>query len=204
MDSLRILWLGLLTVAVATTSSVCQAQKHQDPDNERSFHAAVPLGAERIDLSSGRTMYILATAESPRFEGWRARDTGSQKLLLRADGSPVHFYPQHLEFRLTATAMRPDLLSIDSYGRLNLSAAEINSYLLTLGFRLLVFHGLQVTQVVPETTHLIGMPAEINYDERVYQIAFDLPHAVSTDDRIVLEVLSPGGSRLCKFHLDFF
>jgi hypothetical protein len=203
VNSLQIMRLGLLTVAL-TTVSLCHAQTQQDSDYERSFHSAVPLGAERIDLSSGKTMYILATAESPKFEGLRARDTGAQKMLLRADGSSFRFYPQHLEFRLTATAMRPDLLAIDSYGRLNLSAGEINSYLLALGFRLLIFHALQVTPVEPETMHLIGMPADVDYDERVYQIAFDLPHAVSSDDRIVLEVLSPGGSRLCKFHLDFF
>lgn len=172
--------------------------------DERSLHATVPLGAERIDLSSGETMYILATAESPKFEGWRAVDTGSRKMLLQADGSPAGFFPQHLEFRLTATAMRPDLLTIDSYGRLNLSADEVNAYLLTIGFRVLIFHGLQITRVEPDAIRLIGMPAEVKYNERVYQVGFDLPHAVPMDDRIVLEVLSPSGSRLCKFHLDFF
>lgn len=203
MNSNRSFRIALL-VAACSMSFLCQGQSHSDAPYQRTFRAAVPLGAERIDLSSGKTMYLLVTAESPRFEGMRALDNGSTKALLRADGSRVQFFPKHIEFRITVTAMRPDLLTIDSYGRLNLSPSEINSYLLNLGFRMLIFHGLEITRVTPESNQLIGMPADVNYDERVFQIGFDLPHAVSTDDRIVLEVLSPAGSRLCKFHLDFF
>ena len=45
------------------------------------------------------------------------------------------------------------------------------------------------------------MPPDIPYDERVYQISFDIGRIPITD-RVVLEVLSPSGERLCKFHLD--
>jgi hypothetical protein len=176
----------------------------QQSDNVRSLHALVPLGAERIDLSSSGTMYILTTAESPAFEGWRVVNTGTRTLLLTPDGSPVRYYPRHIEFRITATAMRPGMLDIRPYGTLHLSPDEVNAYLLQLGFRLLIFDGLQVTRVEPQSRRQIGMPAEVHYDERVYQIAFDFPTSVPTQDRIVLEVLSPGGSRLCKFHLDLF
>lgn len=172
---------------------------------EREFHSTVPLGAERIDLRPARNeMYLLATAESPQFEGWHVRDEGDRKALLGADGRPVRFYPEHLSFRLTATAMRPKLLMIDSYGTLNLSEDALNNFLLNLRFRMLVFRGLDMMRVEPNNIKMIGMPADVPYNERIYGITFDLPRAVSTDERIVLEVLSPSGARLCKFHLDFF
>jgi hypothetical protein len=197
-------WIApaFLLIALATAP----AQKvFQSPSYEREFHSAVPLGAERIDLRPARNeMYVLATAESPQFEGWRVREDGERKILLAADGQPVRFYPQRVNFRVTATAMRPKLLMIDSYGTLNLSDDSINSFLLSLRFRLLVFRGLDVARLEPRNIRMIGMPAEVPYDERVYGISFDLPRPVPMDERVVLEVLSATGTRLCKFHLDFF
>lgn len=189
-----------LALVAACNGAVSDATSY-----EREFHSVVPLGAERIDLRpAGRTMYILATAESPTFEGWRARDDGNQRTLLRADGTPVRFFPQHVDFRLTATAMRPDLLMIDTYGTLNLSQEDINDYLLQMNFRLLVFHGLDITRIEPQAVRMLGMPADVQYDERIWQLSFDLPKPVPTTDHIVLEVLSSTGYRVCKFHLEFF
>jgi hypothetical protein len=64
-----------------------------------------------------------------------------------------------------------------------------------------VFHGLRQTIVEPAAVKMIGVPDDMPYDERIYRVAFDLGD-VSLDDRIVLEVLTPSGERLCKFHLD--
>ena len=47
------------------------------------------------------------------------------------------------------------------------------------------------------------MPAEVSYDERIYRIRFNLGR-IPIDDRIVLEVFSPTGERLSKFHVDLF
>jgi hypothetical protein len=175
----------------------------RDAVDERDYHSVVPLGAERIDLKpSKRDMYILATAESPYFEGWHGR--ADEHFLLSADGSKVKYYPRRIDFRLTATAMRPDLLSIDSFGTLHLTEPEVNDYLLHLGFRIIVFHGLQMTRIEPDSVRLLGMPADVPYDERIFRTSFNLPYPVPIDDRIVLEVLSPSGDRLCKFHLDLF
>lgn len=197
-------WIAVvvLSAAVAMASS---SKAPQSSEYEREYHSAVPLGAERIDLRPARTeMYLLATAESPQFEGWRVREDGSRKVLLAADGQPVRFYPQHLNFRLTATAMRPKLLMIESYGTLNISDDAVNTFLLNLRFRMLVFKGLDVTRLEPRNVRMIGMPADVSYGERIYGVSFDLPRPISVDERIVLEVLSPTGTRLCKFHLDFF
>jgi hypothetical protein len=48
---------------------------------------------------------------------------------------------------------------------------------------------------------VVGVPLDVSYDERIYRVAFDLGD-VSMGERIVLEVLSPEGERLTRFHLD--
>jgi hypothetical protein len=194
----KILVFLLLVVA----AGLCENHA-RDPVNDRQYHSIIPLGAERIDLKpSKRELFILATAESPAFEGWHS-PMGAQ-YLLNPDGSRVDFYPGEIGFRLTATAMRPDMLLLDPYGTLTLPDGAINSYLLHLRFRMLIFHGLEITRVQPQAVRLIGMPSEVNYDERIYQMSFNLPRRVPITDRIVVEVLAPAGYRVCKFHLDLF
>lgn len=181
---------------------LCKDHARDSSESERSYHSQVPLGAERIDLRpSKRTLFLLATAESPSFEGWHGPEDGH--LLFTSTGSKVQTYPEQIRFRLTATAMRPDLLTLaDSYGTLSISDSAINAYLLNLRFRMIIFHGIEQSYVPPQYVRLIGMPAEINYDERIFEMGFALPPHVSIYDRVVLEVLSSTGYRVCKFHLD--
>ena len=181
---------------------ICKDHARDSSEFIREYHSQVPLGAERIDLRpSKRSLYLLATAESPGFEGWHGPDDGH--VLFTSNGSKVRAYPQNIKFRLTATAMRPDLLLInDPYGTLSISDAGINNYLLNLRFRLIIFHGLEMTYVDPGYVRLIGMPAQVSYDERIFEMDFALPHLVPISDRMILEVLSPTGYRVCKFHLD--
>lgn len=192
--------LFILIVAVA---GLCKDHARPSPDYDREYHSVIPLGAERIELKpSKRALYILATAESPAFEGWHS--PMDAHYLVRPDGGKVDAYPREIGFRLTATAMRPDMLYLDSFGSLNIPDDAINDYLLHLQFRMIVFHGLEATRVEPESVRLIGMPADVAYDERIYQMSFNLPHRVPISDRIVIEVLAPTGYRICKFHLDLF
>jgi hypothetical protein len=169
----------------------------------QSYDSIVPLGGLKIELKpSNRDMFILASAESPYFDGCYSRTDATG--LFTASGKKVAFYPTHIDFRLTATAMRPKMLDIDTYGALHVPETEINDYLLHLRFDVLVFHGLQKTTIQPSSVQLIGMPADVPYDERVFRISFDSPQQISIYDRMLLEVLSPSGDRLCKFHLDLF
>ena len=48
---------------------------------------------------------------------------------------------------------------------------------------------------------MIGVPDDVPYNERVYRVAFEIG-SVPTDRRMLLEVLTPQGERICKFHLD--
>ena len=48
---------------------------------------------------------------------------------------------------------------------------------------------------------MIGVPADVAYDERVYRISFS-GQKIPVSDRCILEVLSPTGERLTRFHFD--
>ncbi len=180
---------------------LCKDHAHDSSQDERSYHALVPLGAERIELRSAhRSLYLLATAESAYFEGWHGPI--DEHKLFTADGSRVESYPEQLAFRLTATAKYPDLMTIDSYATLSIPENTLNDFLLHLRFQLVVFHGLDEEKIEPHEVRLIGMPASVPYEERIYQVYFNLPHRVPIEDRIVFQVMSPTDYRLCKFHLD--
>lgn len=70
-----------------------------------------------------------------------------------------------------------------------------------LHFRLKVFHGVEYRYIPPSFVELVGLPNDVRYNERIYRMGFELAK-VPIEDRIVIEVLSPNGDRLCKFHLD--
>jgi hypothetical protein len=45
---------------------------------------------------------------------------------------------------------------------------------------------------------LIGVPAEIAYDERVFRVSFDVGQ-IPVSDRVILEVTSPEGEGVTHF-----
>ena len=47
---------------------------------------------------------------------------------------------------------------------------------------------------------MIGVPADVPYDERVYRVNFDLPDNEPVTERFVLEVIRPRGERLARLH----
>ncbi len=170
------------------------------PEEELQFHALVPLGVEGFTLGSpDRKFYLMALAEDPSFEGMHQKHVDSRRVLLDANGRQVTYFPRKLSFRVTATTWADKLESID-YFQLH-APADTNSFLLGLRFRLRIFRGLKARTLSASSVDLIGMPADISYEERIYRVTFDIGH-VPVEDRIVLEVLSPSGDRLCKFHLD--
>jgi hypothetical protein len=181
----------------ARTSS---AQAHQR--EELQLHQVVPLGNETFMVYPGRhTLYLMASAENPQFEGWKVVSVNGRRQLQDAHGNAVRFFPRDLSFRVSAIATRPGMLA-EVQQPLGLEiGSPLNEYLLNLKFRLKIFRGLKVTALEPASVELIGVPADVPEEERVYRVNFQL-HDVPTQDRVVLEVLSPEGERVCKFHLD--
>ena len=165
------------------------------------YQARVPLGWESFKVrSSGICFYLLGTVESPKFDGWQKVTVKERSHLYDASGQPVRAYPEEVQFRITASA-REKLLENQPFTIA--SAIPMNDYLLHLRFRLKVYHGVDWRIVRPASVEAIGMPADVSYDERIYRIRFNLGN-IPIDDRLVLEVFSPTGERLSKFHVDLF
>ncbi len=195
--------LAFLTLAspIAMHAGSPSPSSRSEVSND-SFQDRIPLGIVSLFARPvRRTLYVMGTARSAAFRGWRPTQGDRWRPVEHADGTPVTQFPRRLSFRVTASALLPDMPSVDR--DLLDGVSDLNALLISLGFRLKIFHGLDVTAVEPDAIEMIGMPADVPYDERVYRIGFILPRPVSIDDRLVLEVLDSNGERLCKFHLEF-
>ncbi len=166
-----------------------------------AVNGRIPLGLESFRMQpGGHEFYLLASVENAEFDGLYRITNSNRHELFRSNQSVVRFYPDHLQFRVTGSTREKIAqdLPLDMTSKLG-----INDLLSGLHFRLKVFHGLDYRYVKPSVAEMIGMPSEVNYDERVYQVVFDVKK-IPIEDRVVMEVLSPNGERLCKFHLDLF
>jgi hypothetical protein len=189
-----------LTLLSSITGLARPHKAEEDDSSEQRFQARIPLGIEGFFLRPERRMlYVMTTADSPSFDGWRLIEHGSDKALLDRDGSPVHYFPQQVHFRVTATTML-ELLDIDT--TLLDVDGSLNDFLRGLSFRLKVFHGLQLVTLAPDSIDIVGVPTDVSSEERVFRANFTLP-PTPIGDRMMLEVLTPKGERLCKFHLEF-
>jgi len=189
---------GLLLFSLLGTRGSSCAQVFSEPDVE--YHSIVPLGAEGFDIQgANRKIYLLASAENGSFEGMRRVKRGARRLILAGDGTPLRSYPRFLHFRVTATARGNENLGAQTSPIPPVS--DLNSYILKLGFRVKIFHALDYTLLEPQSVDLVGMPADVPYDERIFRLTFELDN-MPLEDRLVLEILTPEGNRLCKFHLE--
>jgi hypothetical protein len=193
-------WMRRMAAVVLAFAVAAGAEKSANVELE--LHSVLPLGHEIFTVYPDRhTLYLMAAVESPEIEGWKVINDGGRRRVQDAKGKHAQFFPRTLSFRVTATAMRPGLLIIPQQPLGLETDTPLNDYLLNLNFRLKIFRGLKVTELAPASVRMIGMPADVPQEERVYRVGFELAD-VPTRDRIVLEVLSPQGERVCKFHLD--
>lgn len=160
----------------------------------------MPLGSDVFTLEGYRgSVILIATAVAPELEGWKKTAQDGSWFVYASDGSRAYTYPRQVQFRVTASASeRP----AETYEPLEVkSERPLNDYLLGLRFRMKIFHGLQMQVVEPADVHMLGVPADVPYNERIYRLSFQLP-PVPVQDRMVLEVLSPEGDRLARFHFE--
>ena len=164
------------------------------------LHSRVPLGFESLLLLPSRIpVELLASAEVPEFEGWTLASRERRVVLLDAHGRPVETLPKSVTFRVTVGThnrlLGSDPMPFDS-------TKTLNEFLLDMHFHLQVFRGMQMRQLEPVRTWMIGVPLAEASDERIYRSTFDLD-SVRPDDRLVLLVTDGNGTRLTKFHLEF-
>jgi hypothetical protein len=193
--------LAIILFSLATSLSLlAQVPGSDNPDRVFWMTTPLPLGANQITLKpSGKKLLLLGCIEDHRFNRLEVSRVQRSPFVIDAAGRVWRNYPKQVTFRVTATAIAPPLLSVDSY-TVN-ESGDMNSFLLGLHFRLKSFHGLDMTELRPSSVKLIGVPADIPYDERVYRVSFDTGE-FPVDDRLVMEVLSPKGQLLTRFHLE--
>jgi hypothetical protein len=113
-----------------------------------------------------------------------------------AQGNEVRYYPRELRFRFT--------ISGETKYRLQRTPLEYETkldreqFINQLTFRLKRFKDLEMTDFTPVRAEIIGVPAEIPYNERIYSIVFKVPN-IPIEDRFALEVLDADGNRVAKF-----
>ena len=165
-----------------------------------SFGDRIPLGIEAFRLQpANRNFYLMASVENPLFVGiHRTANHEGHDQLFDADNKQVLFYPSRVQFRLTASSREKliDDRPLDAHAKI-----ALNDLLAKLHFRVKVFHALEYRYIKPAFVENVGLPKNVPYDERIYRIGFDLGK-IPIEDRVVMEVFSPTGERLCKFHLD--
>jgi hypothetical protein len=198
--SIQMMLITALAVSLSIDTSFGQ-QAQTSTTMVLNYQSVVPIGEDALLLQPTKQwIYLRARAESVGFEGWRQVTNGSSKSLLATDGRPVSQYPRFVDFQVTASLKpnqkrRPIAFPTPC-------PENPNECMLNLRFRLRIFRGIDVTVVEPAVVKLLGPPSDVATAERTYRVCFKLP-PVPVEDRVVLEVLSPTGERLTKFHLEF-
>ena len=187
-------WILLIVVSCSLVAAAGTLLK-----SGPGLHSAMPAGYDVIVLKpSGANLSLMGLIECPELEGARHVAAGLHSRIVAADGAHIEKFPHHFSFRITAS-LRKTVLSGPS-GEIT-STETPQDFLLKLKFNLKAYDGLAVHQIEPESVQMIGVPADIAYDERVYRVSFSIDKMPVTD-RFVLEVLSPNDDRLTRFHFD--
>ena len=189
---------SFLTTIMLSGTLLASAQVSTAPV---SISNRIPLGIETFRVEPAkRDFYLMASVENPAFAGIRRVLGKNDKVLklITRDGKTITAYPERVQFRLTA-GMREKLIDEKPFG--TRADLPLDQLFLKLKFRMKIFHGLDYRYVEPAFVDDVGMPRSITYNERIFRIGFNMGH-VPIEDRVVMEVISPTGERLCKFHLD--
>lgn len=160
------------------------------------LRSAMPAGYEVVLLKpSNSTLSLMGLIECPELEGAHRVSQGEDAYLVSADGAAIREFPHHFSFRLTASLRKA---VIDGpIAPFNFSG-DPNELLLKLKFRIRVYHGLEVNELAPASVEMIGMPADVPYDERVYRLQMNVGN-LPVADRLIIEVLTPQDEVLTHF-----
>jgi hypothetical protein len=195
MNAARLICLNAsrLLPIVLIAATIAGAQKDASP-----YRAATPAGSEIVLLKpSGAVVTLLGLAECPEIAGAQQVDHGLKAKVVNASGESLKQFPRHFSFRVTAS-LRKTLM--ENPGSTLETDAEPSLLLTKLKFRLKAYDGLHMRIVFPDSSTMIGVPADIPYDERIYRVTFELPEDEPVTERFVLEVLSTKGERLARLH----
>ncbi|HEV7552775.1 MAG TPA: hypothetical protein VGP65_13890 [Candidatus Angelobacter sp.] len=191
MNAHRIALSGLILI----TAGFSFAAK-TTPREQPGMHSTMPAGYEVMVLKPSKAILsLIGLIECPELEGAQHVSAGLRKKLVSADGGTVKVFPQRFSFRITAS-----LRKVFLDGPLTSVAVsdDPQELLLNLKFRIRAYSGLQSREIIPQSVEMIGMPADVPYDERIYRINVNTGNAPVTD-RLVVEIFSPHGDLLAHF-----
>jgi len=182
----------LLVVLISCTLAAPGTDQLGSPE----LRSSIPAGYEVIALKPyGVHLILMGLIECPELAGAQHVSAGIRSRVISSSGERMVSFPRHFSFRITASlrkiVVEPQPSSVRIFD-------DPEDLLLKLRFRIKGYHGLERRAILPESVHLIGMPAEIPYNERVFRIAVDVGDAPITD-RFVIEVLTPEGEVLTHF-----
>jgi hypothetical protein len=182
----------LLIVFVSCTLTAPGADQQGGPE----LRSSIPAGYEVVTLKPyGVNLVLMGLIECPELQGAQHVSAGIRSRVISSNGERMLSFPRHFSFRITASLRK---IVVDAQPSSVRVYDDPEDLLLKLRFRIKGYHGLERRAILPESIHLIGMPAEIPYDERVFRIAVDVGEAPVTD-RFVIEILTPEGEVLTHF-----
>jgi len=172
------------------------ASARNSPKPVSGMRSNMPAGyAVMVLKPSKATLSLIGLIECPELEGAQHVAEGLHKKLVSADGTAVRQFPQRFSFRITASLRKIFIEAPDSSVDV---AGDPRELLLNLKFRIRAYNGLQAREIVPQSVEMIGVPADVPYDERVYRINVDTGNLPITD-RVIVEIFSPEGELLTHF-----
>lgn len=192
-------WIDLRWAAAILVASAIVAVAGPTHFKTYVFHAATPAGYDLLQLKpSGARLSLLGLIECPEIDGVQQIAQGEHARVVTAEGDVLQHFPERFSFRITASLRK---LIVDEPSDSVTTHEDPRALLLKLRFRLRAYNGLEVREIQPESVQLIGVPADVQYDERVYRVSFNVGKLPVTE-RCVLEVLAPDGTRLTRFHFE--
>ena len=160
------------------------------------FHATMPSGYNIVQLRpSGTIVELIGMFECPEIEGMQQVSEGLNARVVSRQGVTLNHFPRHFGFRVTATLRKPIPATPEQIVNTDQDPQE---FLLSLGFRLKIYDGLEMQEIAPESVTIIGVPPDIAYDERIFRVQFSVGNLPVTD-RVILEALSPEGESISHF-----
>jgi hypothetical protein len=164
--------------------------------NNAGLHSAMPAGYDVVALRpSNANLSLMGLIECPELEGAQQISEGTKAKVISAGGERMNKFPSHFNFRITASLRK---VILDKPMSAITVPDDPYDLLLKLKFRIKAYHGLEMREVTPDSVELIGMPASVRYDERVYRIGVNLGDAPITD-RVVIDILTPEGKFITHF-----
>jgi len=193
MKARRIILSGLLLI-VASFALIAAART--TPKQTSGMHSNMPAGYDVLVLKPSKAVLsLIGLIECPELEGAQHVADGLHKKLVSAEGETIKKFPQRFSFRITASLRKVFIEGPNTSVEVPDDPQEL---LLKLKFRIRAYNGLEVQEIEPQSVEMIGMPADVPYDERVYRINVDAANLPITD-RLVVEIYSPQDQLLTHF-----